>query len=66
MKFQICSWTGESIDTIEKLGYKDREFFDGNVFEVAKQFVEVGLKVMISNQKDFYLLAIDTRMFSQR
>lgn len=71
MKVQIYNWSGDrriNAD-IEALGYKHYAIVNGDVFEIAKKFVDIGRNVMIlQGDGEFcdFVLAIDTRSFGQR
>lgn len=71
MKVQIYNWAGVGRvhKDIEAMGFKHRQIVHGDVFELAKKFVELGNNIMILNGDGVecnFVLAIDTRTFSQR
>lgn len=75
MRIQIYNWAGERqvAKDIEALGYNSkfghREVVNGDVFEIAKKFVDIGRNVMIlQGDGEFcdFVLAVDTRSFGQR
>ena len=71
MKVQIYNWAGERRikEDIEALGYKHYAIVEGDVFQIAKQFIELGDNVMILNANGItcdFVVAVDSRNFGQR
>ena len=64
MKFNLVDWYG-CRRHFEEMGYKDREEYEGDPFEKAKEFFERGLAVMIYPYKGKVNLCVSTRRFSQ-
>lgn len=67
MRFLVCDWAHEAKAKLADLGYKHNDEFMGDVWNTAKRIFDAGLNVMVCHvKKDFFVLYVDTKRFSQR
>jgi hypothetical protein len=64
----IRVWVGtDGQQKLEEIGYINGQEIDyKKIFKIAKDIFEGGLNIMIFNNDDRIILAVDTRRFQQR